>query len=1390
MVVKPLSAHILQHCSYLSKSFKEFVEKECSAAKRAVDALEALHYPGKRFVRQLDKVTSALAHGSGVRVARTYRADQYNRYVTDRDFTDSWSLSNLAASLDCVNLKSLLHLLATKGSFLIPVSTTNKQMHKDLISHVSVMVLLNNGSEIKIMFFNPSGKKCSSKFIGRAFIEAILDESKPYPELYNFFHQQWPEIPKDFQHLLPDSVQHGATLFSEACTHLSRYFINTTLEKVVSGQDIQFAMRDTAVEIQLFGWQMIYSRHTTLEKSNALRSKIQKRIGCHYILNLATDVSSEPSTLNQVDTNYIAAMDHDLMDNDNDFDDYGYNFDEFFNPYSPPGSPFNWSQVYTPPQSPATQSDETQEPMEVTVENVLDVEENVQAGGAEPMDVDVQDNDDDVGEAIVANHVPSQESLSQPVHDVNVPESGQSIPSESDWSKAFTLQKISHNHNKKFNHHQYFYSLKIKSLPQEFDTVTSLEALPEVFKAVWKACSKDFQPHDAVCITLFTRTMENPMHLRMQFFSNFNPRDLTEMVMKINSGGLFCIDDSLRLVIQRTVIPAGGARVRKHIHSTHDRKRFARSIVQVDVGYNLCLPACLVLGRFYHDPAKNIRNWKQLTDKREKKLQELAAKLVEEAGLTVGTKFSLNDIERFQTTALKEFQIKVVGAEQGNIIIARCPERQGKLETIYLLYENGHFDLITSPSGFHRRGYYCELCDKAYVQKEKHRCQGKCTKCYRPREVCVEPEETSRILCTDCNREFNNNKCYDLHKKARKNGRPYCTELFICPNCGVFVSLLNRKFKKHECGEMFCHPCQEWVDQATHKCYLKPLEPRVHGSSSNYIFFDYETYLDAEGIHRPCYVVAQYTSGEEFRFPPDNVPMGGYDVQKEFGQWVYSEQHRGYTLIAHNFRGYDGHFLLSYLLENNLKGVEVIRRGSQLLDLRYPALEIKARDTLNFVMTKLSNFPKAVGLTECESKGDFPHRFNKPENWDKVLPFPDVDEYMVDGLKRADRRKFEQWHAEEKQKKGVFNFRAEMSDYCSRDVTILRKCALQFRENFINMTNVDPFQNVTIASACQTYYKTKLLKAKEIAVISANGYQPNRKTSAEATQWLEWISMSHPNIEHGRNGKERKINRYFVDGFDPDTKTVYEYNGCVHHGHPECTNEDDRAPFSLKKMSEVYEQWIRKKLFLEGMGYNVEEKWSCEWLRERKDPDIQQFLLNQNLRDPLQPRDAFKGGRTNASCLFREVQEDEQILHYDIVSLYPFVNKKAEYPIGHPKIIVTNFKPVTEYFGLVKCKVLPPARIRYPVLPATFNGKLVFTLCRTCAENGINDYCSHSDEERSFEGVFCTPELHMALRQGYQVQEIYEVWHWNEKRAGLFQEYVDKFLKEKLEKLPCAMEFS
>ena len=121
--------------------------------------------------------------------------------------------------------------------------------------------------------------------------------------------------------------------------------------------------------------------------------------------------------------------------------------------------------------------------------------------------------------------------------------------------------------------------------------------------------------------------------------------------------------------------------------------------------------------------------------------------------------------------------------------------------------------------------------------------------------------------------------------------------------------------------------------------------------------------------------------------------------------------------------------------------------------------------------------------------------------------------------------------------------REEIVKYCSMDVTVLRLCALNFRSDFINLCKIDPFRSVTIAAACQKYYRTFLLQKDEIAVISGHGYQTNRKTSAEATEWLEWLNnQSSGNIQHGRNGKEYEVGKYFVDGFESFTNTAYEYN--------------------------------------------------------------------------------------------------------------------------------------------------------------------------------------------------------------------------------------------------------
>ena len=144
-------------------------------------------------------------------------------------------------------------------------------------------------------------------------------------------------------------------------------------------------------------------------------------------------------------------------------------------------------------------------------------------------------------------------------------------------------------------------------------------------------------------------------------------------------------------------------------------------------------------------------------------------------------------------------------------------------------------------------------------------------------------------------------------------------------------------------------------------------------------------------------------------------------------------------------------------------------------------------------------------------------------------------------------------------------------------------------------------------------------------------------------------------------------------------------------------------------MAQVYAYHQQKVAFLRSNVYNVEVMWSCDWKNLRETDDQAQFvLLALNLQAPLKPKDAFKGGRTNGFRLFYERKADEKISHIDIVSLYPYVNKHCEYPIGHPKIIISNFSDIRSYFGFVRCVAECPDRDHFSALPVTIRSKLIF----------------------------------------------------------------------------------
>ena len=151
--------------------------------------------------------------------------------------------------------------------------------------------------------------------------------------------------------------------------------------------------------------------------------------------------------------------------------------------------------------------------------------------------------------------------------------------------------------------------------------------------------------------------------------------------------------------------------------------------------------------------------------------------------------------------------------------------------------------------------------------------------------------------------------------------------------------------------------------------------------------------------------------------------------------------------------------------------------------------------------------------------------------------------------------------------------------------------------------------------------------------------------------------------------------------------------------------------------------------------------WESEWNGMQKtDPQLKAFVDKLDIVPPLNPREAFFGGRTNAIKLHHKVEENEneKIEYRDIISLYPCANLECEYPICHPEFIdQPRTTDISRYYGLIKCKILPPYELYHPVLPWRYESKLLFPLCRTCAQQNIkqallerSDKCPHSVEER------------------------------------------------------------
>ena len=708
---------------------------------------------------------------------------------------------------------------------------------------------------------------------------------------------------------------------------------------------------------------------------------------------------------------------------------------------------------------------------------------------------------------------------------------------EEQGQNYYQIKPVRKHHSKKFNTTAKNYTVRFNNVLDNVDLLESRKRTYTIFHHLIEDVTADMNPNDQVRFTLSSDQLQTPIAIPFCSLEELTSEKVLSYVEKVvQSNEEFRLNNTVDIDLIRVEIPQGSgkSKVKRNIVDIREYLRKKKSVITINNKDNLCLARALVvsIARIEKDPRyKQIRN-SNLAVQRER-----AFDLHEAANVPLGP-CGLDEVELFQQH-LVNYQIIVVSSDHSNSIIypSQPLVNPDPEKSIYLFYHANHFDVITSLPGFLNKSYFCHRCHKPYDHTTDHLCSEQCRSCGG--FGCV--LQGDGIVCNECDRVFKNQVCYDRHKEPiNGGGRIGCEVIRKCPQCGKAMDVIKIRDGGHNCGKK-CSTCKVIIKpgDTDHQCYIQQQEHKEESSYNHLLFFDFEC-TQEHGIHQPNLCVVYDEEKEVAVFQ-------GQDTVKEFCRWLLTPQHKGCIMIAHNFKGYDSYFIIKFLNENAIK-YKIIYNGAKCVTMTIEMFDIKFIDSLNFIPMSLAKFPKTFAQPEL-CKGYFPHFFNKDANQDYVGPMPCQDDYGVNFKKPAEREAFMSWHQEQVDNNYVFDFRHEIIKYCRSDVDILTKCCLLYREMFKDKTGIDPFDKATtIASYCQQVYCTKFLQKDSIALLSQT-HQLKTKQSHEALQWLSYTAEKEDiHIQHVRNGGEKRVGNYSLDGYCEETHTAYEYQGCYWHG--------------------------------------------------------------------------------------------------------------------------------------------------------------------------------------------------------------------------------------------------
>ena len=324
---------------------------------------------------------------------------------------------------------------------------------------------------------------------------------------------------------------------------------------------------------------------------------------------------------------------------------------------------------------------------------------------------------------------------------------------------------------------------------------------------------------------------------------------LENLAKLLNSNQSFKMDQSftLSLLIVRSLSHGGGKRRKVPYPGEVNATKLPalkKSIHQIPRDErNMCCAAALwVAYKKKTLDARAFHSQYQATCRRRPTFRAEVDAFQNNVGIPLGNVCGPSELDKFAVYFRQlGYYIVVIDASRGYQGF-RYGAGDDEDKVLGLLYNDNHYDAISSFKGFFCKNYYCFKCLKTYNDQGLHSCsqnEDHCPRCLQDgcedfvkyRQTLVIPPPGFK--CSICSISFFGPICYAQHTAKTYQGLDadlshlsVCRTVQRCSFCGKRSVYHGRQMYEstHKCYHNECPSCLEYVNLNQHKCYIQTEE--------------------------------------------------------------------------------------------------------------------------------------------------------------------------------------------------------------------------------------------------------------------------------------------------------------------------------------------------------------------------------------------------------------------------------------------------------------------------------------------------------------------------------------------------------------------------------------